>query len=59
MKHFDGCEHVLKMKNYLRRNKLAIEGEMYPELSVYCGICEEYFEAILDVSSWVEEEEEE
>lgn len=59
MKPFDGCEHVLKLKNFLRRNKISIESDVYPELSVYCGICEEYFEVTLDMSSLVEEKEEE
>ncbi len=57
--YFDGCEHVLKLKNYLRRNKLAIEGDMHPELQVYCGICEEYYEAMLDISSLEVDDEEE
>lgn len=54
--YIGGCEHVIRLKNYMKRNKLSLESDE-SESQVYCVSCENYYEVVLNSSGWADDEE--
>lgn len=53
------CEHVEKLRNYLKRADLSVTDSALEESTVYCRQCDDYYELSLDPLYFDQEDDEE